>query len=53
MKTLEDEWYIAMKAYKFFCFRKKNYIIIYACPYYPYVHIESTDSMICRVSVLS
>ena len=43
IKTLEDEWYVVIKAYKltdfeilrdFFCI-----VIIYACPRYPYIRV--------------
>jgi len=47
MKTLEDEQYVVIKAYKFTVFeiwRDFNVLSYIACPRYPYIR-ESTDSM--------
>ena len=49
MKTLEDEQYIAIKAYKFTVFeiwRDFNVLSYIACLRYP--TLESTDSMIVQ-----
>ena len=50
MKILENEWYVVVKAYKLAVF--EIFRDFFVLPYiaflcYPYVHIESTDSMIC------
>ena len=50
MKTLEDEWYVVIKAYKLAVFEILGdfFVLPYiACPRYPYT-LESTDSMIER-----
>jgi len=47
MKTLEDEQYVVIKAYKFTIFeiwRDFNVLTYIACPRYP--TLESTDSTI-------
>ena len=44
MKTLEDEWYVVVKAYMFTIF-ERFFIIIY-CVSALSLHIESADSMI-------
>jgi len=47
MKTLEDEWYIVVEAYKFTVFEigRDLFVLLHiAC--HPYPHIRSTDSMI-------
>jgi len=45
MKTLKDEWYIAIKAYKFTVSEIWRDIIIY-CASALSRHIESTNSMV-------
>jgi len=45
MKALEDERYVAIKAYKFPFFSEFFVLPYTACPHYPYIIIESTDSM--------
>ena len=48
MKTLEDEWYMVMKAYKFTIFeilRDFFFGIITYCMYVLSLHVESTNSM--------
>ena len=44
MKTLEDDWYVVIKAYK--CTVSEIFCIDMYCVYVVSLHIESTDSMI-------
>jgi len=45
-KTLEDEWYVAIKAYKFEIFEFFSCIIIYCISVQSLHNLESTDSVI-------
>jgi len=52
MKTLVEEWYGVVKAYKLAVFKNFFCIIIYYVPALS-LHIESTDSMMCTEHVMS
>jgi len=45
MKMLKDEWYVDKKAYKFTALRDSFVLSYIVCTHYPYIHTESTDSM--------
>jgi len=46
MKMLKDEWYVDKRAYTFTALRD-SFVLSYniVCTHYPYIHTESTDSM--------
>ena len=48
MKTLEDEWYIVIKAYQFTVFEilRDVFVVSYFVSTLS-LHVESTDSIIC------
>jgi len=49
MKTLEDEWYIVIEAYKLTCFEiLRNFLHCHILRVHAIPTLESTDSMIYR-----
>ena len=39
MKTLDDEWYVVIKAYKLTVFEILRNFFVLACPRYPYIRV--------------